>query len=329
MTAVIALVESAPPPLLAERMGDLVQTLSKAFELYQLNNVRILYDTVSMLSWRSGPELDKPEYVQALMTHIAQKFQSVQDTDITVLQLFECLTSLVQSIGKSIVSLLPQFVMRCIKISNDTAMAAKMWEQNPNEFERPDREIMAASIDLLAGIVDGLKERSREIVVAVNFLSVLPLALQDSSARVKQSGFWLLGTCAVNCPEPLAPVLPQLLPHCAGGLALSWQGRVSPNMTFTVASNAAWAVGEVCVRAPAEIMEQHLEAIVSALMALLQKRDIKPWQQPGFDHLLYTVCITINRLRERTALGGKWPSIYGQLPQDLRDRFQRMYGLTA
>merc|ERR1719329_57952 len=184
---------------------------------------------------------------------------------------------------------------------------------------------MAASIDLLAGIVDGLREKAREIVVAVNFLSVLPLALQDSSARVKQSGFWLLGTCAVHCPEPLAPMLPHILPHCAGGLALTWQGRTAPNMTFTVANSAAWAIGEICCAVPAETMDPHLEAIVSAFMALLVKRDVKPWQQAGFDHLIYTVCITIHRLRERTALGGRWPSVYSQIPQDLRDRFQRMY----
>jgi len=316
-------IEEAASAQLVPFLNDIIDTFVKAFQLYKVKNLRILFDTLNCLAWGVGPELNKPQYVQALMMPVMQYFETLSDADILTLPLFECLSTLLQTFGKAIVSVLPKIVMRCMRIVNDTAAAAHRWEQNPNEYERPDHELMAASCDLLSGLLEGLLEQSREVINQLNFYSVLALALRDSSSRVKQSGYWLLGTCATHCVEPLVPLLPELLPLCAAGLG--------PKMSITVSNNACWAIGEVSAKGPAEAMTPHLDAIVHALMAIIQRRDgaeIKWWQRQGHHALMQTVCVTIQRLRERTALGAQWPAIYGQLPADLRGSLQQRYGLT-
>merc|ERR1712190_457048 len=109
---------------------------------------------------------------------------------------------------------------------------------------------MAAGIDLLAGVLEGLGENVRELLAQQNFLVILPDAVSDSAPRVKQSAYALIGTCATVCIEALMPILPQLLPLCCAGLG--------PGMNPTVSNNASWAIGEICIKVP-DFMGPHLD----------------------------------------------------------------------
>jgi len=302
-------------------LNDIVEMFSKAFQMYKLINQRILYDTIGGLAWAVGPQLGNPQFSQALINPIFQKFESVPDNDVVAVPVCECVAALAQVLGSSLGAALPRVIMRSVRSINDGAMAAQMWQQKPDEYERPEAQIqmMASCCDLLSGVVEGLKENSAAIIAQVNFLSVIPLTVRASSSRAKQSGFWLIGVCATHCIQQLAPLLPELLPLCAAGLG--------PTVTITVNANACYAIGEISQRAP-ESMAPQLNTIIPALMAILQRTDIKPWQQQGHSSLLHTACATINHLRQRTALGQQWPTVYGQLPPDLRTRLQR-FGLVG
>merc|ERR1712012_1358379 len=156
-----------------------------------------------------------------------------------------------------------------------------MWEQNPNECERPENEMMASCCDLLSGVLEGLREHSRGLMVQMNFVTVISLALRNKAARVKQSGFWLMAVCAMYCIDPILPLLPELMPLSVAGLG--------PTASMTVSTNACWAIGEVCQKAPPQTLTPFLDALVPALLAILQRRDVKPWQSKGHHELLYTV----------------------------------------
>ncbi|CAE8617109.1 unnamed protein product [Polarella glacialis] len=321
MSALMAVLETGGAVLIPH-LNDVVETLVKALQLYQIKNTRLLYDTIGLLAW-IGPDLDKPQYVQALLSPLVQRFDTVPDADVTTLSLFECLTSVSQCLGKSAAAMVPKLVMRCLKIVNETAMAIKVWEQNPNEYERPDKELMATAVDLLAGIVEGLKEQAKEMVAKMNFLSILPLVCQDKSSRTRQSGFWLWGTATAFCIEQLAPLLPQLLPMGVAGLA--------PGASITVNNNATWAMSETALKVPADLINPHLNAIVPALLAILQRKDgvdVKAWQRQGHRQLMTTVCVTLQHLKASTALGSQWPSVYNQLPAELRTHLQQMCGFN-
>jgi len=229
-----------------------------------------------------GPELDAPAYKQALLQPLVQKFESTADNDRSIIALFECLSSLAQNLGPSFLPLCPTLVARCQRLILNGAQAAQMWQQNPNEFEKPDREVMAASIDLLSGLVEGLQGRVSEVLQQQNFLAVVPEVLKDTAMNVKQSAFALVGDSAKHCIEYLAPYLPQLLPLCAKALR--------DNTSATVSNNASWAIGEICIKVGPDYMSNHLEDIVGALTQALARQDGRR------QHLMQNVCITLGRL---------------------------------
>lgn len=161
------------------------------------------------------------------------------------------------------------------------ARAAQMWLQNPNEFEKPDREVMAASIDLLAGIIEG--EKAAEVLARQNFMIVIPEVLKDTALQVKQSAFALVGDCAKNNIQYLTPILPDILPLCAKSLR--------DNTSATVSNNSSWAIGEICVKVGAEYMAPYLDDIIQSLVGVLQRQ-----QGRGHQLLQQNVCITLGRL---------------------------------
>lgn len=264
-------------------LNDIVQTLVRAFQYYQAKNLLILYDATGTLADAVGSELDKPQYVEALLTPLMQKFDSVADNDRSIIALFECLSQLVQNMGKSLLPIMPRIVQRCVRLVMEGARAAQMWLQNPNEFEKPDREVMAASIDLLSGIVEGLTERSGEVLSQQNFICIVPEVLKDTALQVKQSAFALVGDCAKNCIDYLVPFLPAVLPLCAKSLR--------ENTSATVSNNASWAIGEICVKVGPEFMTPYVDDVLQALVSVLQRQQSSPQHV-----LMQNVCITLGRL---------------------------------
>jgi len=278
-----ATLEETARLLLVPYLDDIVQTLSRAFQMYQAKNLLILYDAVGTLADAVGPELDTQKYKQLLLEPMFQKFLHTPDHDRSLVALFECFSSLAQNLGPSFMPLCKPLIERCTRLIRTGAQAAQMWMQNPNEFEKPDREVMAASIDLLSGIVGGLQRRVSEVLAQDNFLAVVPEVLKDSALQVKQSAFALVGDSARHCIEHLSPFLPQLLPQCAKALR--------ENNSATVSNNASWAVGEICIKVGPDYMANYLEDIVDALVTTLNR-----CTQQSNRMLTQNVCITLGRL---------------------------------
>lgn len=301
-------------------LDDIVQTVVKALQLYQLNNQRILYDTVSALVWAVGRELGKPQYMQAIVEPVFQRFQAVPDNDVLALPLCECVASLSQVLGELVASALTGVVTRSLRSVNEIAMASQVWEQRPEEYERPPVELLACCCDLYASILEGLQEHARGIVQQFSLLSVIGLALRNKSARVRQSGFWLMAIGAGRFIDGLLPHLPELMPLCVQGL--------EPTASLTVSMNAVRAIGEVCQRVQPEVLNPFLGALVPALLAILQRGNIPQWQMRGHNELLRGVCTAMNQLRQRTAVGQQWGAVVAGLPADLLAKLQRNYGLS-
>jgi len=83
-----------------------------------------------------------------------------------------------------------------------------------------------------------------------------------------------------------------------GGRVPLGAAALGPKASATVSINACWAIAEVYQHAARGVAGEHLGAIVPALVAILQRRDVKQWQLRGHDQLLGTVCATLNRLRQ-------------------------------
>lgn len=276
-----ATLEDEPRHNMIPYLDDIVKTLVHALQYYQAKNLLILYDAIRTLSDSVGASLDQPHYVQGLLVPIMAKFDRLPDNDRSLIALFECLSSLAQNIGPSMLPIMPKLVERCVRLILQGARTAQLWLQNPNEFEKPDREVMAASVDLLSGIVEGLGEKVKEVLAQQNFILAVPEVLKDTALNVKQSAFALVGDCAKNCIEYLVPILPQLFPLCAKSLR--------ENSSATVSNNASWAIGEICIKIGPELMAPYLDMVVLPLAGILVRGQ-------GQQLLLSNVSITLGRL---------------------------------
>lgn len=301
-------------------LNDIVDTCVKAAQLYQLINQRILFDTVCALVWAVGPELGKPEYMTALIGPTFQKFYAVPNEDVLAVPLCEAVACLCEVLGKALADALPNAIMKCVKSINDISNATQIWEQRPEEYEKPPIEIMGSCCDLLAAILNGLREHASAIATQLGMLSVIPLAVRHSSSRAKQSGFWLMACGGMHCPELLLPLLPELIPLCAAGLG--------PTASITVSINASNAMKAVCERAPPDTLTPFLNPLVPALVAIVQ-RDVKQWQVRGHGELLRNVCALFNSMRQKSALGQQWAQVSAQLPAPAVAQLQQRYGLQA
>jgi len=197
---------------------------------------------------------------------------------------------LARSIGHSISAAMPRFVQRCLRIIQEGCRAGLLWDQNPNEFERPNRDLICVSVGILSGILDGLGENAKDLLAQQNFLLVVPEVLKDSGPRVKHSGFALVATCAKNYPAPLIPLLSELLPLCATALA-------SPSPL--ACNGASWAIGEITMKVGAQTMGPYVDGLVQALVGALTGRTtatVKPWSRIAEHQLKPNICITLGRL---------------------------------
>jgi len=303
-------------------LDDIVSTLVRCFQYYQAKNLLILYDAVGTLANSVHGELDKPQYIQALCGPLMAKFDSVADNDRSTVALFECLGTLVQRIGASLLPIVPKLIDRCSRVVVTGSQQAQRWLQNPNEFEKPDREAMAASIDLLAGIVEGLGPRVKEVLAQTNFIQIVPEVLKDTALNVKQSAFALVGDSAKICPEYLHPFLPQVLPLCAAALRA--------NTSASVSNNAAWSIGEICVQVRHEGMAPYLDDIVQALASVLARGH-------GPQQLMTNVSITLGRLatvsgpamgKHFEGFAKQWCHVMAATPPDL-EKCKAFHGMIS
>ncbi|CAD7966500.1 unnamed protein product [Amoebophrya sp. A120] len=305
------------PTIFHEFATDVLHTLDKAFQTYQMKNLFVLFDCtaafVRTLKWWIRDD----QYLQILLPPVGKKFDELLVNDKLTIALFECLMALVENMGASFAPLASKVVEKCGIIIKTTLQQEVQFKENPNTAERPERDIMATSIDLLSAMVDGFGRDISAVLKNQNFAAVLPLILTANNNNgfhfgSQQCAFALMGECAKYCIEFLIPHLPQLMPACKQNLI-----HVNPS----VANNASWAIGEVCIQVPEEIIQPYVGPITETLVVCIQHatsaREQKiremngmglngQWRNDsGFnnnarsgpiDHYMINNCITLGRL---------------------------------
>ena len=67
----------------------IIDTLTRAFQLYQRKNMLILFDAISTLAESVGGALNNPEYIQRLMPPIISKWEGYPDDDYDLFPVLE------------------------------------------------------------------------------------------------------------------------------------------------------------------------------------------------------------------------------------------------
>ena len=264
-------------------LGDIVKAICAAMNYYQSKNLLILLDAVACLFESLGSEvMSKPEIVDALVPPIVEAFRRTQfnsEKQLSV-SLFECMTAITACIGPGVgVEALNTIVTRCGSVLETNVSLFKRITVSMSTEDKPDGDILACSLDLLCGVIDGLADASLNLISKMNFTpllcelisgfdtsSRLPLIRNYYSNTVKQCAFALLGDVAKSCvvllsDDLVAPIIPVVVSYVTLGPIL-------------VSNNSSWCLGELCMRKSYQSLEPFVDSIALALLTNLKRFEV-------------------------------------------------------
>ncbi|KAL7753022.1 hypothetical protein RI367_001473 [Sorochytrium milnesiophthora] len=256
----LATFEEAAGPALTPYIRPILENLKQAFSIYQQRNLVILYDCIGSLAEAVGPELNQPDLVNLVLTPLIAKWNALTDMDRDLFPLFECMAAVSVALGLGFHEYAKPVVDRCVRIITLVIQEQQMYAQDPTR-DKPEKDFLIVSLDLLAGVVQGLGGSVESLVAQYMepIMRALDFGVHDELPEVKQSAFALVGDLVINAFIHMKPYAVQLLQaaidHIQFFEELPW---------VRVANNAVWAAGELSLRLGAEahpFAEQLVERI--------------------------------------------------------------------
>ncbi|KAJ1836451.1 hypothetical protein LPJ63_000239 [Coemansia sp. RSA 2711] len=262
-----ATVEEDAGPYMAPYIQPVLETLVRAFGLYQRKNLIILYDAVGTLAEAVGAELNQPQYVQMLMPTILERWKNLQTYDQHMFPLFECLSAIALGLGAGFTPYAQTIYERSVQIVGETLHLCQQAAQDPS-LDAPNKDLVIVALDLISAIVQALGEESQALIAQHNgvALQLVGMCMVDPETDVRQSAFALLGDLAMYCfalvSPQLEPIMQQLIPQIDRGFS-----------HLNVCNNAAWSVGEIALKAGEELMTPYVAPLLERLVPLLNNEN--------------------------------------------------------
>jgi hypothetical protein len=244
-----------------------------AYAKYQAKNLLILYDAIGTLAETLGHKLNQPEVVNILLPPLVARWNQLHDDDTRLFPLLECLMYIATALGEGFLQYAPPVYARCLRLVESTLGAEMNGVPNP-----PDRDFIICSLDLIGGLVEGLRTHMNGLIKDSRLLELLFLCMKHESGDVRQSAFALVGELSKSSIELLGPCLGQYVPVLIQNFHPEHQ---------SACNNAVWAIGEIAMRVGGE-MQPMVAPIMSKLIELINGY----WPR----NLIENVAITIGRL---------------------------------
>ncbi|KAK5608335.1 Transportin-2 [Crenichthys baileyi] len=260
-------------------LSFILDTLVFAFGKYQHKNLLILYDAIGTLADSVGHHLNQPEYIQKLMPPLIAKWNQLKDEDKDLFPLLECLSSVATALQSGFLPYCEPVYQRCVTLVQKTLAQAMMYNQQPDQYEAPDKDFMIVALDLLSGLAEGLGGHVEQLVARSNIMTLLFQCMQDTMPEVRQSSFALLGDLTKACFLHVKPCISEFMPIL--GLNLN------PEF-ISVCNNATWAIGEISMQMGAE-MQPYVGMVLPNLVEIINRPNTPKT-------LLENTAITIGRL---------------------------------
>ncbi|KAJ2783266.1 hypothetical protein H4R18_001785 [Coemansia javaensis] len=244
-----------------------LETLIRAFSLYQRKNLIILYDAVGTLAEAVGQELNQPQYAQLLMPTILERWAGLQVDDQHMFPVFECLSAVALSLGPGFKAYAQPIYQRSVQIVADTLQQSQQASQDPS-IDPPNKDMVIVALDLISSIVQALGTDSQALIAEHNCvaLQLVGMCMVDAETDVRQSAFALLGDLAINCYSLIQPqldaIMQQLIP------------QIDRNHShLNVCNNAAWSAGEIALKAGGEQLSSYVNPLLERLVPLLNNEN--------------------------------------------------------
>ena len=230
--------------------APIIRQFVLCFESYKDKNMFILYDCVQTLAEQVGPPLRRQDLVDLLMPAIIRRWSKISDESQELFPLLECLSYVATALGDTFAPFAVPIFGRCIRIIHQNLEQYLLTIHN-EPLERPDKDFLVTSLDLLSAIIQALAPaRSGELVTSSQprFFDLLMFCMEDPSNDVRQSSYALLGDCAVNIFPQLNPYIPSLMPVLIRELDFANLRDDDVDTGFSVINNACWSCGEIAMK---------------------------------------------------------------------------------
>jgi len=291
-----ATIEEEAQERLLPYLEPILKNLMNAIQKYQAKNMLVLYDAIGTLAESVGHALNRKEYIQILMPPLMRRWDQLNDNDRNIFPLLECLTNIAQALKTGFLPFAQPVFNRCVKIIHKTlleqqrlqALHQKHLEQQRvqglqrrslQSYDASDKEFIVVSLDLLAGLTEGLGSSIESLVGNSRCLMLLFECAKDPDPDVRQSAFALLGDLAKACIGHLKPHLGKFVPLATA--------NINPQHA-SVCNNASWALGEIALHAGGSI-GKFVPSLLQRLIPLIKLSDIPP-------NLHENTAITLGRL---------------------------------
>ncbi|KAI8369062.1 armadillo-type protein [Blakeslea trispora] len=265
-SALSTLEEHASVRELDPYLPTILNHLARALKLYRNRNLRLLYDTIGTLAESVGSSLSKPACAAALISPLISKWNSLQNTDLDLFPLLNCLTDIATSVGHEFLPFTEPVFTRCVQLISITLQHIVKTNDGEDSSSIND-EFIVAPLDLLSGIVQGLGDLVEPFVKKSALLPLLTVcAHYNTRYEVLQPTYALIGDLAKACFSTLEPYIEKIMPELIRQLE-------NEDSAYTSArNNAIWAIGEIALRWQQESMEKYIDPILRVLISLIQTR---------------------------------------------------------
>jgi transportin-1 len=264
--------------VLVEASGDLLSpylehiypALVSAMSRYQGRSLIILFDTLGIMADFCGPAIGEGELPKVYvppMLHLLNGLLTNDPTDQTLLPLMESLASIALVTGMDFQPYALETFENAMCIIEQVQLMLATSETGTEEETDP----IICAIDLLDGLCEGLGGNFASLVASSarygqHFISVLHNLCKYQATGVRISALALLGDLARNVPTLIEPALSELLREAIANLE-----PVQHEMHSSLANNAVWAIGEICVQCGENStpLEPFAAALMQQLIAML------------------------------------------------------------
>lgn len=264
--------------VLVEASGDLLSpylehifpAMVGAMSRFQGRSLVILFDTLGIMADFCGPavgEHDLPQVYVPPMLHLLNTLLTTDPTDQTLLPLMESLASIALTCGTNF----QPYALETFENSMCVIEQVQLMFATAETVAEEDADPIICATDLLDGLCEGLGVNFVSLVASSSrygqhFMSVVHNLCKFQATGVRVSALALLGDLARNAPSLIEPALPQLLREAIANLE-----PAQHEMHSTLANNAVWAIGEICVQCgenPAPL-EPFASVLMQQLIVLL------------------------------------------------------------
>lgn len=246
-------------------LEPILQQYAEALRRYRTKNRLNLYDSIQTLFDKVGIAAASPTLANIIVPVLHERWAHTSDDDTDLWPLMECLSTVTAVLGMYMIQQAPNMYARCVKIISESIIMEQNHDIDPT-IDIPEKDFEITALDLIDGLVQGLKNNMSELTRQAQppLPELLAVCFEDEVYDVRQSALAVLGDIAIHAIDIIVPYLNTIIKAVISQMDMKY--------TPGVCNNAIWSAGEIALRLKGS-MEPFAQELFSRLWQLLDSDD--------------------------------------------------------